>query len=334
MIVFNNGNRFVEVKYALECEFEQDIFASHELFFGKDTVYIDAKRKIGSASLGSAIPDGFLFDMSDTDNREFYLVEVELASHDFFNHIFPQITKFFAFFKNPTRQKELVEKLFSLINADQALKQQFKKYLGEKEIYKFLHDVVDSSQNILIVIDGDKEELPEIMDTYVDTWGRMVKVITAKKFAYEEQTIYTLSPEFDAIEYSYQTSPATNAANPEVVVSEEFHLEGVSDSVKGIYWLLKEKLQAATPVAQFNIAKNYISIRDSKNISYLMFRKKKIVLVLMMPEDQMRERLPNFKVKRLSDSVQGYYNGPCGEIQLTETDHLDEVISAIASLLQ
>jgi len=333
MILFRNGKRFTEQKYNLESEFEQEIVTSHKLFFGNDVIYIDAKKKIGSLSLGETIPDGFLFDMSDPENREFYIVEVELASHDFYNHIFPQITKFFAFFKNISRQKELVEKIFAIINAADSLKQKFREYLGSTEIYKFLNDVVDASQNILIVIDGDKAELPEIMDTYSDTWGKMVKVITTRKFACDNEVIFVVSPEFDAIEYSYQTTPVNQTAGQEVAVSEEFHLEGVSDMVKKIYKVLKEKFESQVPVARFNIAKNYISIRNTKNVAFLLFRKKKIVFDMMMPEEQMKKMLPSFNIKTLSESAQSYYNGPCAEIQLTGTEHLDEVVKAVGGLL-
>jgi hypothetical protein len=115
MILLRNGQKYVESKYQLEEDFEKDIVSSSPSIFGIESIYIDAKKKIGS-SLGNTVPDGFLFDMSDADNPEFYLVEAELETHDFFKHIFPQITKFFAFFKNSNRQKGLVEKLFTAIN--------------------------------------------------------------------------------------------------------------------------------------------------------------------------------------------------------------------------
>ena len=139
MILFQNGKKYIESKYTIESEFEQEIVSSHKLFFGRDVIYIDAKKKIGSHALGNTIPDGFLFDMSDPDNREFYLVEVELESHDFYNHIFPQITKFFAFFKNSKRQKELVEKLFSTVNTDAELKRQFKTGFNTGFIPGYFH---------------------------------------------------------------------------------------------------------------------------------------------------------------------------------------------------
>ena len=82
---------------------------------------MDVKKKIDNNFLGGVIPDGFLLDFSDKKNPEFYLVEVELVKHSFFNHIFPQITKFFAFFKNPNSQGKLIEKLYAITQSKQRL---------------------------------------------------------------------------------------------------------------------------------------------------------------------------------------------------------------------
>jgi hypothetical protein len=91
--------------------------------------------------------------------------EVELAKHDFYKHIFPQITKFFAFFKNSGSRNNLIDKLFQLIKSNQKLEEDFKNYLGKKEVYKALKDTIESSQNILLVIDDPKPELPAIFET-------------------------------------------------------------------------------------------------------------------------------------------------------------------------
>ena len=260
MILLQNGERFTEFKFTLEADFEREIVQSCKDIFGNDSIFIDVKKKISSDTLGSTIPDAFLFDMSDPDNREFYLVEVELESHDFYNHIFPQITKFFAFFKNSKRQKELVEKLFSIVNTDSTLKREFKRYLGEQEIFKFLNDVVDSSQNILLIIDGEKPELPEITDTYSDTWGKMVKVLTARKYVCKNESILVVHPEFENIEFSYEETPL-EAEKKSTIYSEELHLEGVNDNVKEVYNHLKTSVQRFDNSFLFNPQKYYISIK-------------------------------------------------------------------------
>jgi hypothetical protein len=46
-----------------------------------------------------------------------------------------------------------------IISSDKKLRSQFKKHLGDQEIFKFVNDVIENSQNILIVIDGEKSEL-------------------------------------------------------------------------------------------------------------------------------------------------------------------------------
>lgn len=56
-----------------------------------------------------------------------------------------------------------------LIEKDKGLKNEFKKLIGNQEIYKFIIDLLDNSQNILLIIDGEKKELPEITNTYTIT---------------------------------------------------------------------------------------------------------------------------------------------------------------------
>ena len=331
MIVIYKGKRYQEHIFTKEEEFEKEVIKNHKKLFHEDTIFIDAKRKIGSGSLGNSIPDGFLFDMADPENREFYIVEFELQKHDFYKHIFPQITKFFAFYKNPKRQKELVEKLFSVVDSDALLKKQFKSYLGHVEIYKFINDVIDSSQNILLAIDGDKNELPEITDTYSDTWGKMVKVIIIKKFVQGNQHLYTIHPEFESIDFSYLDAE-TEDVEDTGIYTDEFHLEGVSGQVKKAYFTIKEKLKSKQNIFLFNPQKYYISIKAPRNIVFIKFRKTKMRLVIMMSEHQLRRRIKKHKIRRLSEGVQGFYNGPCASVDVDDSKNLGEIIRVIKEI--
>jgi len=333
MVIFQGGKKFKEYQYGLENELEKEIVDNYHLFFGKHTIYIDAKRKIESKALGGTIPDGFLFDFSDKEEPEFYIVEVELKSHDFFNHIFPQITKFFAFFKNRKSQADLVEKIFSIINTDMESKKEFKKYLGEKEIYKSIKDAIDNSQNILLVIDDKKDELPEIMETYSDTWGKMVKVLILKKFVHANEFIYLIEPDFENIEYGYAES-VDKAEREEIEYTEEFHLEGVNDEIKATYFKIKENLLEINKDLVFNPQKYYISIKHNKNIAFFQFRKKKIRLVVMLPEDEVRLKIKNHSVKHLSEGVQKFWNGPSCEIIIDNKENMDEIINLLKSLIK
>ena len=234
MKLFTNNKTYNQFQFDKEADFEREVVINSKQFFGTNSIYIDAKRKIETKNLGGSIPDGYLFDFADKDNPEFYIVEVELATHDFYRHIFPQITKFFGFFKNPKSQNDIVEKIFSFINNDNDLKKEFKKYLGEKEMYKFIKDTIERSQNILLIIDGDKKELPEIMETYSDTWGKIVKLILIKKFTNNSDAIYTMHPDFENIEFA-DLEDEISADTEEIGYNEEYHFEGVSEIVRQIY---------------------------------------------------------------------------------------------------
>ncbi len=333
MNVFSIGKKFSEYIYSSEDEFEQDIVTFHKLFFGKKTIYIDAKKKIKSKSLGGTVPDGFFFDLSDISDPQFYIVEVELAKHSFFSHMFPQITKFFAFYKNYKTQKTLVETIYSIVNTDNNLKKEFKKYIGRQEIFKFLSDIIDNSQNILLIIDGEKNELPEIMETYTDTWGKMVKHLTLKKYVHgTDDVIFTIDPDYEKIDYLEAT--VDEVEKTDVKYSEEFHLEGVSDNVKSIYQEIKEKTLLIDSSIVFNPQKYYISIKTTKNRAYITLRKKKIRLIAMLPEEEIRSNIKNYKVKTLSEGVQKFYNSPCAAIEIDDSKHLNEVIDILKILIE
>lgn len=100
MSLYFNKKKFSAHHFRLESELETVIKENSKKIFGENTIYIDAKKKLNSGELGKTIPDALFFDFSDRQNPKLYLVEVELAKHRFYDHIFPQITKFFAFLRD------------------------------------------------------------------------------------------------------------------------------------------------------------------------------------------------------------------------------------------
>ncbi|MFM2385496.1 MAG: hypothetical protein RL660_253 [Bacteroidota bacterium] len=330
MKLFKSGKVYSQFQFDKEADFEKEVVQNSKQFFGQNSIYIDAKRKIETKALGNSIPDGFLFDLSDTYNPEFYIVEVELAKHDFFNHIFPQITKFFGFFKNHKGQGDLVEKIFTIINSDEELKREFKKYLGDREVYKFVKDTIQKSQNILLVIDGEKKELPEIMETYADTWGKMVKLVLLRKFSSGADNIYAMHPEFENIEFA-EIENETDGST--IDYDEDYHLEGVSESVRDIYKAIKENVLTINPNLVFNPQKYYISIKRDRNIAFLITTRKKVKLVVMQSDEQTRTEIKNNAVKTLTPSVQKFWNGTCCAIVVEDIEHIKEVNDLMARLI-
>lgn len=335
-VIYQNGQRYFQKQYKLEDDFEKLVVENSKIFFGENTIYIDTKKKIDNNSLGGVIPDGFLFDFSDKKNPEFYLVEVELAKHSFFNHIFPQITKFFAFYKNQSSQGKLIEKLYSIFETDQDLNDELKSKIGRKEIFKFLKDTIENSQNILLIIDDEKKELPEITETYADTWGKMVKVAILKEYISNEKnvsSIYSLSPDFENIEnIDIVTERQQEGQKEKSVYSEQFHLDDINKDTLAIYNELKEKLLKKIPLLNFNSQRYYISLRIKRNFAFLKIRKKIIRIVAMLQEEKIRERIKDHEVTTFTEGVQKFYNGPCARIEVTNNKNLDEVVNLLVEI--
>jgi predicted transport protein len=327
MSIIVNGKRLELSRYKTENIFEDDVVAASKLLFGEKTIYINAKKKIESKSLGGVIPDGFFFDFSDPTDPQFYIVEVELSEHSFFNHIFPQITKFFAFFKNNKLQKSLVDKLFTIVDNDNQIHIEFKKYLGKTEVYKFLSDILESSQNILLVSDGIISELPEIMDTYTDTWGKMVRFIEVKKYVNENDIVYSIIPDFEIIQLTESEIDIEEKTEgtEQLKYTEQFHLDDALQIVKDIYAKIKESSIAIDPQFVFNPQKYYISIKKKKSLAFIQIRKKKIRIIAMLPEEEIRKIILKHPVIGLSEGVQKFYNGKCAAIDIINLNHFDEI---------
>jgi predicted transport protein len=329
MSIYKDGLKFVEDEYDIEANFEQDIVDRAKTFFGPSSIYINAKRLLSSKALGGVIPDGFLIDFSDRSNPQFYVVEVELQKHDFYRHIFPQVTKFFAFFENTLKQKDLVEKLFELINENKDLLSDFRRFTGDREVYKSLSDLLDESKNILLIFDGSKSELPEILNTYTDTWGKRVRIVIIKKYSYQNEIIFTISPDFNEIEYFSEGSDPVDDDVEQWKISEDFHFEDSKQKYKSIYLEIKSKILEFDDTIIFNPQKYYISIRSPRNSAFIKIRAKNIEMVVMMNESEMKKRLRNHDVKSLSSSVQKFYNGQCASVIIKDETNLEEVVDLL-----
>lgn len=334
-VLYHNGKRYSEKQFKLENDFEQLVVNNSKTFFGANTIYIDTKKKIDNSTFGGVIPDGFLFDFSDKNNIEFYLVEVELVKHSFFGHIFPQITKFFAFFKNQSSQAKLIEKIYKIFEADAELRRELKSFIGNKEIFKFIKDSIENSQNILLILDGEKNELPEIIETYADTWGKIVKVAVLKEYRCDDKNkepIYTISPDFINIENIDIITEKMNDKKEKSAYNEQFHLEDINDDIVEIYKELKAELLKKIPNLIFNPQRYYISLRKKRNFAYIKIRKQKIWIIAMAKEEFLREKIRNYKISSLSEGVQKFYNGHCARIEITNNKKLDEIINLLVEI--
>lgn len=335
MLILNKDKKYIEFWYELEKDYEKEIEDNSDHIFGSKAVYIPYKRKINTRNLGGTIPDGFLIDFSDESNPEFYIVEIELSTHDFYSHIFPQITKFFAFFRNQISKSELIRKIFEIIQSDTQIRNNIVRFINNSEIFKFINDLITDSQNILLVIDEMKPEFSEIQETYTDTWGKYVKIINVKLFHHNNQeVIFLINPEFEDISYianieqSSEEEPEENSQ-----IDENYHLSELAPKINDIYNYIKTAIRDFNSEVIFNPQKYYISIRLNKNVSYFIFQKKKVRIIIMAPIDLIRKKISHHEIKVLPLSVQRFYNGSCSSVEIIENENLDEVVNLIKDII-
>ncbi len=323
-VIYVGNDKYLEYNFKTEQEFELLIKENNKLFFGKSSIYFDIKNKIDSKTFGASIPNGFLFDFTDKENPEFYIVEVELEKHDFYRHIFPQITKFFAFFKNPASRNLLIEKIYNFIKSNNKIESEFKQYLGKQDIYKIIKETIENSQNILLIIDENKSEFQEIMETYTDTWDKIVRIQIIKKYNYNNNFLFLQSPSFEDINY---IDPTTQKITQEY--DEVYHTKNISKEMVSLYGTIKKEIIKIDSTIMFNSQKYYISVKQNKNFANIQLRNKKIQMVVMAPYEKGQNIIKKHDITQLSQSVQNFYGRPCFKINLTDQNNLDEVLLAL-----
>ncbi len=160
-LLLKDGVKYLPYKYKDEPELEQMVVDHSESIFGEDSIFL-YKRRMQTLSGKATVPDGFVLF---TEGKEWCVVEVELASHDLYDHIVTQVHKFLGALQIPSERKKLVEAFFAQISTDYALKHRIESALPGTELHKFLSDVLDKKPLIVIVIDKDHPDLKMVCES-------------------------------------------------------------------------------------------------------------------------------------------------------------------------
>ena len=188
------GNKtFEETAFDDESELETAVVSNKEYIFGENTILLDYKRKVGTKkSKNAGIPDGFLIDFSNTNKPQLFFVEYELESHHLYEHIGPQIMRFYASFE--TGQRELQIKLTTILKEDSYLKRKI-----ENKLKKMSFDNIDSLLNyliydrnlgIIVVIDDQTEDFNSLLRRFSD----VPEIVVVKKYICNNEIAYQYTP--------------------------------------------------------------------------------------------------------------------------------------------
>jgi hypothetical protein len=188
-----NDKTFEEVSYSNEEELERAAATNKNHIFGINNVFIDYKRKVGSKnSRNIGIPDGFLIDFSNSQKPQLFFVEYELESHQLYEHIGPQIMRFYASFE--TGKRELQKKLSDLCKKDTSIKKELEAMLQNSQfdnldsLLNYL--IFDHQLGIVLVIDEQSEDLNSLLTRFANP----PEVVELKKFQHKGEIIYHYTP--------------------------------------------------------------------------------------------------------------------------------------------
>jgi len=200
-IIIKDNIKYLPHHYESEDELETFIRKYIEVIFGENSIFFE-KSKIETKAGISSIPDGFVLSLT---KDKWYVVEVELANHPLYDHIVPQLTKFYGAIKNYETRRKLVDAFYDEIRTNIQLECKFRSSGIKKELHKVLTDIINKSPDIVIIIDTKTKELEEICKTL----SFSVKVLVFETYCRENSNV--LIHLFDTLmEYPQKQETFTN----------------------------------------------------------------------------------------------------------------------------
>jgi len=232
MIILIDGVKYILKNPDNEDDLEKIIEKNYKYIFGEESFYFNFKRKLKSKSGIGSIPDGYLIVFNNTP--EWYILEVELASHPLYDHIIPQLTKFNRGIEDPSTKRSLIDMFYDEIKTNLILEARIKEKIGSGEIYKFISDLISIKPKILIVINERTSELEEATR---DIRGE-VKILEFKTFRREG-----ISEEIDAYLFNliidFKNREKSFVRKPEIIISKDLNKKGILPAGLKIFKLYK-----------------------------------------------------------------------------------------------
>lgn len=175
-----DGVKFEEWKISNEDELEKMVIEHAQDIFSENSIYFDKKQKLKSLAGVGSIPDGLSIILGDTP--QWHIVEVELSSHDPYEHVVPQVDKFINAVDNPNSRNKIVEALYEAVENDESIKVKIRQTIGQnKDIHKYLFDLIVKPPTITIIIEQNTEQLKEAIKKYTQN-----KVVVFQTFRREK----------------------------------------------------------------------------------------------------------------------------------------------------
>lgn len=138
----------------------------------------------------------------------------------------------------------------------------------------------------------------------------------------------------------WPTTPFDNISSADAVsqYTEDSHLKNYNEKVRDIYKKIKKSFLKIKGTIKFNPVKSYIGVVDRKRIAYIQPKGKKVHLIVLMAENEVKEVLQSkhHEVVSFSESRQRFWGGnnPNCSVEISDTEHWDEIQKLLARLVE
>ncbi|MBS7622871.1 hypothetical protein KEJ39_04250 [Candidatus Bathyarchaeota archaeon] len=193
-VLLSRDGMYYHVGKIRESDLEKAVVEHSKDVFGDRTLYFAIKQRVESTTKQRST-DGLLLDLSVPERPRFWLVEVELSTHDMMKDVGPQIKNFLSALKNEETLRKVREVLYEEIRRERSRYELIQNVIGVKEgihyfLDKLLHD--EEARGVLIVIDELVDELEELRTDWFT--GQVVETILFKIYRKGDKEIYYFTP--------------------------------------------------------------------------------------------------------------------------------------------
>ncbi len=243
-LIISDNNSFRLYSYKSEKELENLVIKHSKEIFGRDSIYIDSKKKLTSAKGISVIPDGLLLDFK---RNKVYIMEVELSTHDIIHHISNQINRFKLAMNNNETHNHLAAEFYKKI-----MQQESKADLAK------IQQIISSRFGIIILIDSISEKLGEVVNMLSQDGTEVIAVpfetfVDSRNNYIHKFTTFTkeaLENESKKWTFKWTTIPI------------EKHLDKTDENMKDIFSMLSRQI-CSLPNVKEKSRKDWITYQTS-----------------------------------------------------------------------
>lgn len=184
----NDRRKYLPKPFDSEAEIEGIVERFAHLLFGESIVYLSQARVATVAGIAS-VPDALVIDLA---NREWYLVEVERASHGTWQHIAPQVSRQLAALAAKETRDRILGAALREVEADPDLQAALEEEgVDRLHVHGHLEAILSKAPTVALPIDG----VPKDLEHWIETLKNDVKVWLLEKYVSadgHEDILYSL----------------------------------------------------------------------------------------------------------------------------------------------